>query len=522
MKTYTWNTGNISEGISLTNDEKLGQIIFLGESGRGRRYEKVSLGRRNPADEIDGRILETNPVKITLPARNGKSEKSFFVLERPSKNVETVLMRINTQWCYTKGTTGRWVTVAGEPETLISGYGAHGIAGRIGNWDDGLVVMKSGDVLKIKPEGGHKTSAYALWLENSKPVTATWKDYENLQTVAKAQKLIEKAEEQPESLDVVYGQMPAFTWSGGNISKGMKVSKGATGSVIAVGESGRGRSLVEFPIVGSETGETVEEAAVVKLDEKVIPARYSWEESQTKVIYGLTQTDATEKAFLVRVSTGHGYTRRGSGAWEAWKGNPTLLGQGHGADGTAGRIGSWDDGIWVLREGDVLWARPSGGNPSYAIFVESGELKTQRWITWKAEDGRHDPEFYASKGTAPWGHVPIEWVGQVVIVQTLDKQSGRYGGYEPVLNEGHIGELISVSESQIVLNLGWDGQDRHDVTVSNGTWVKLERDKQVRRLEGEALEKRQQIRAETEELRGKAITATQQGYFNITETSLRE
>ncbi len=49
MKSYTWDGGKVVEGIILKNDEKLGQVIFLGEEGRGRRYEKISLGRRNPA-----------------------------------------------------------------------------------------------------------------------------------------------------------------------------------------------------------------------------------------------------------------------------------------------------------------------------------------------------------------------------------------------------------------------------------------------------------------------------------------
>ncbi len=80
MKAYTWQSGRIGKGIVVANDEKLGQVIFLGEAGRGRRYEKVALGRRNSAEVVDGRIIEAHPVKITLPAKDGKPEKVFYVL----------------------------------------------------------------------------------------------------------------------------------------------------------------------------------------------------------------------------------------------------------------------------------------------------------------------------------------------------------------------------------------------------------------------------------------------------------
>jgi hypothetical protein len=53
--------------------------------------------------------------------------------------------------------------VSGKPETLIEGYGAHGDAGRIGRWYDGLVVMHPGDVLEVTPEGGYKTEPYVLF-----------------------------------------------------------------------------------------------------------------------------------------------------------------------------------------------------------------------------------------------------------------------------------------------------------------------------------------------------------------------
>lgn len=533
MKTYTWQSGSVSQGIALTSDERLGQVIFLGETGRGRRFEKVAQGRRNPAEIVNGRVLDAHPVKITLPAKDGKPEKVFFVLEKPkSNNGEQVLVRVYTYTSYIRNGSGCYRKIAGEPETLISGYGAFGDAGGIGNWDDGLVVMKSGDVLKVFPSRG---TEYALWIDSDgKPTTATWKDYENLQAVEKAQELLEQAAESPEALDVVFGQMRTFTFAGGQVTQGLKVAKGATGPVIAFGESGRGRSLIEVPLVGLETikqndhygreSEVVEMASVVKLDEKVTPARYSWEQPKVKTIYGLTQTTKLEDAFLVRVSTAGPYTKGTTGTVDPWKGNPTIITSGSGAHGDAGRVGGWDDVLLVVREGDVLFVRSEGGYKSagpWALYVQGGELKVEFWQEWKLRDAKNDPEFYVAKGTAPMGHAPSKWIGQVVTVCYLSQggQSGC-GPTKTYLEDKATGELVRIEKDFVVLNLGWDGKDYHEASVS-GSWVKLEKDKHVRKLEGEEAEKRKLTRTEAEELKGKATLATKQSHFELAEATLR-
>jgi len=56
MKAFTFSCGKVYLAIKLRTDERFGQVVFLGEEGRGRRYEKVALGKRNPAEVIDGRV----------------------------------------------------------------------------------------------------------------------------------------------------------------------------------------------------------------------------------------------------------------------------------------------------------------------------------------------------------------------------------------------------------------------------------------------------------------------------------
>lgn len=506
MKCFTWTTSGLSAGLQVRADGKLGQVVFLGEEGRGRRYEKVSMSRRNPAEIVDERVMNANPVKITLPAKDGKPEISFFVLERPTSATQNVLVRINSNGGYIRNGQGGWKNVAGLPELLVKGYGAFGDAGRIGNWDDGLVVMHPGDVIRIHPSRTWGKGDFALWLDEAGQLqTASWQDYETISAIHTAEATVADVEEKPQGLLLLAGQMPCFSFKGGNITSGLKLEKGAAGVSVRLGEEGRGRKLTEVPIIG-EAGEAIElleKAAVVDLG---------------KGIFGLVQSERIEpSACLVRVSTEQAYTRRGNGSWELWKGNPIVMTKGNGADGDAGGIGSWDEGLFILREGDVVRVRPSGDGPAYALFVKDGKIKSEPWIAWKVEDAKRDPNFYVAKGTAPWGHVPPEWIGRVIQTMEMGERGMSGGSLIPSFQERETGELISIEP--FVLNLGWDGQDRHDMIVRSALWVALT-DKKVRRLEGEEAEKRKLIRAEAEDLRNKAITITKQSYFELTEANL--
>ncbi len=530
MKAFTWQGGEVREGIGLVADTHLGLVVFLGEEGRGRRYEKVALGRHRPADVFEGCVYDAHPAKISLPARDGKPEKVFYVLEKPRGGTTEVLVRINSHTSYIRNGQGCWRTIVGEPQTLISGYGAFGDAGRIGNWDDGLVVLRPGDVLKVFPSRGNE---YALWLKDGKPTTTSWKDYENIQAVEKAKALVANAAENPGAISTVFGRMRTFTFAEGEITTGLCVSEGATGKVIAFGEAGRGRNLVEVPLVGIEpvvksdrygrATEVVEQAAVAKLDEKVTPPRFSWEQPTVKTIYGLAQSSKLEDALLVRVSTAGPYTKGSTGEVKTWKGNPALITSGSGAHGDAGRIGGWSDALLVLREGDVLYVRAEGGYKSagpWAVYVKDGDLCTEAWHSWKVEDAKSDPAFYVAKGTAPMGYAPSEWIGRIVKVCSLSQEQSGCGPVKTVLDERATGELIRIEKGSVVLNLGWDGRDYHEAAVS-GAWVEIENDKRVRRLEGEEAEKRKRIRAEAEELRDKAAAIAALSHFRLAEAGLR-
>lgn len=517
MKTYNWS-GSLAEGLPLTQDEKLGKVVFLGEAGRGRRYEKVGFSRRNPPEvAANGRVMDAELQQITLPARDGKPEIKFWVLARSSEVTEKVIVRINTEGTYTKNTSGRWQAIAGEPEKVIEGWGAYGDAGRIGGWTDGLVIMKPGDVIKIVLSGGYKFEPRALWYDATGLQTATWKDYENIQALKAAEAAMADAPTATPSLNFLSDQLQAYTWSCGRVEEGIALANGATGMVVSLGQSGRGRSLLELPLVGFEAEGRLTQAAVVVLDEKTIPARYSWEQETIKRKYGLAQAPKTEAGFLVKISTSWVYTRGSSPEISVWQGTPSIFAEGRGAEGAAGGIYDWPEVVAILHEGDVLFIRPEGGykTRSYALFVKGGKLMTEIWVTWKIADAKRDPAFYVARGTAPWGHVPQEWIGKVVTISELVNDRDR----GDLLEERETGELISISP--LVLNLGWDGQDRHDVEPYRGTWVKLT-DKQVRKLEGAELDKRQAIRLQADALKAQAEAITGTSTFAVAESGLRE
>jgi len=505
MKSYSWTVGGLSVGLKVQTDEKLGQIVFLGEEGRGRRYEKVSLSRRNPADIENGCVINADPIKITLSAKEGKPEKSFYVLERSVKATRNVLMRINSYGGYIRGGHGQWSDVAGKPELLVSGYGAFGDAGRIGNWDDGLVVMHPGDVIRIHLSRTWGYGDSALWIDEAGvPKTVSWQDYETMMAIHEAEAIIADAEQKSQGLEIIAGQMQCFSFRGGEIVSGIKLDKGSLGAAIRLGEEGRGRKIVEIPVVKFEAEEAVNWAAVANIGNGM---------------FGLVKSQKAEpNSCLVRICTRQGYTRRGNGSWKLWKGNPILVTKGSGADGDAGRIGNWDDGLFILHEGDVIFVRPSGDGPDYALFVKNSKVEVEDWLKWKIRDAERDPDFYVAKGTAPWGHVPSKWIGQIVTTIEMGGYAMSGGDIIPCFQERETGELISVEP--FVLNLGWDGCDRHDVTFHSALWVSLT-DKKARRLEGDEADKRKLVRNEAEMLRNKAITMSAQSYFGLVETNLR-
>lgn len=156
---------------------------------------------------------------------------------------------------------------------------------------------------------------------------------------------------------------------------------------ISVGEYGRGRREVLLP-----TPKGLKE----ELEEKYLKAHPGCCEpcavlTEEKLHYGLTigtsksgrpriNRGKTDELYLI-LSSERDYTRRGCGCIMApktqWR-EDNLIARGNGADGDAGRIGTWDVVIVKAHEGDVFrvtWGGYGYGYPATFYVVRNGEVR---------------------------------------------------------------------------------------------------------------------------------------------------
>jgi len=168
MRCYTFLRGHLEDGIAVTYHEALGTpIVFLGEAGRGRKAVIIPvLGLPGEATQMyDAKLEHLSAGVLALRAIDPDGSAN-------------ILVRVCTQAVYTRGASGWWEAIRGNPETLALGRGAHGDAGRCGSWDDGLVVLHPGDVLKVKPDGAWKTKTYVIEHTTDSPKLYVLQDYE--------------------------------------------------------------------------------------------------------------------------------------------------------------------------------------------------------------------------------------------------------------------------------------------------------------------------------------------------------
>ena len=435
MKTYTFH-GSVIEGISLTQDERFGPVVFLGEAGRGRRYEKVALSRKNPPEVRDNKVFDADVVPITIPASGDKPEKKFWVLSKSQKSSEgAVLVRIDTEGTYTRDSIGSWKTIKGNPETIVEGYGAYGDAGRIGNWDDGLVIMRPGDVLRVKRSGGYKNRPDALFFDADGNLTSMdFEEWEALQALEQAEEAVH-AETAEKPANLLYGFMPAFSFTrdtGWKLELGIGTSAIGTGRGFQLGpKDDSWRLFMRITVMVSKgLPEIVSETAVAKSGENLV----------------LVKSDQFEAGkFLVRIST-QGLRKGGWTTASAVRGDPQLLAKGTMDHGTQNPI-HHDDMLWVIGEGDVLriGQRSEEYSSDYVFFVENGELKLDNFFAWELRDARRDPAPYIIKGWCPMDRLPESWVGRVI--WTYDAEKSHTGGKAY--------GLTSV-KPEVQLNMEWD------------------------------------------------------------------
>ena len=138
-------------------------VIQLGEKGRGRLLVSIPC----PKGLQDGDTVQALPPQTK--ANGLKTKPSIKGSDNPENGW---VARISTNGSYIRGACGNISYDPTQPAPIViaKGYGAFGDAGRTGTWDDVVVQVPDGTVLRIKPT---RADAYYLWFQEDKVSTLT-------------------------------------------------------------------------------------------------------------------------------------------------------------------------------------------------------------------------------------------------------------------------------------------------------------------------------------------------------------
>jgi len=131
-------------------------VLVLGEAGRGRRKMTYVPCERE--------FKDGEPVEL-VTSRAGKPK-----IVAGTDCSGGWIARISTEDGYRRGACGNVQALQPDLVRLIAeGYGAFGNAGRVGvgSWDDVLLIVQPGAVLRVKPTRG---AAYFLYFSDSQVI----------------------------------------------------------------------------------------------------------------------------------------------------------------------------------------------------------------------------------------------------------------------------------------------------------------------------------------------------------------
>jgi hypothetical protein len=155
----------------------------------------------------------------------------------------------------------------------------------------------------------------------------------------------------------------------------------ALGPCLVLGEAGRGRRFVKIKldrqrppaVVEIDGGPAIEDAGLVQF------------EAGGATRHAFTAPAPGDRRFLIRFYTGRAYVRHTSGRVFQLRGNPVKVAEGYGAFGDAGRLGTWDDVLFIASPGDAFEVRPSGRNPAFVVEItDAGPKIFEDAGAWKS------------------------------------------------------------------------------------------------------------------------------------------
>ncbi len=125
--------------FSFNGQEKISNVLKLGEEGRGRKLSIIPCEFEERPELIA--VVETKSGRPKLA--EGKTRKGWAA-------------RINELGCYTKNTYGSTRFFGGGVTLVSEGIFAYGDAGRIGGASDYLLIIEDETFLLVRPCGGYK------------------------------------------------------------------------------------------------------------------------------------------------------------------------------------------------------------------------------------------------------------------------------------------------------------------------------------------------------------------------------
>ena len=294
-------------------------------------------------------------------------------------------------------------------------------------------------MIKITLSGGSKFDPYALYFDAAEKLTVV--DFAQWQAGQAALEV----QKDPDGAEVLFGTMPAYSFSKAGFAAGIEPTVSAGGSVLTLGREGRYSKTVTIAVANDLPME-IEEVAVAKTGESLVLV------NSTRVETG---------RFLVRVDT-VGLRGMGRTGAAVYRGQPILLAQGYEVHSRMREEVHHQDEIWVLGEGDVLRVGQLREEMAadVVIYVVGGAICHEPFRPWQLRDARANPAPYVAEGWCPMDRLPPEWVGKVVEVE----EAGR--------NHDH-GTYVITSTRPLVLTGGWDEIDegkKYTIAVP-GDWV---------------------------------------------------
>jgi len=147
MKAYNLVPKNVEMSFGTIS------VLVLGEAGRGRKMTYVPCERR---------FKDGEPVEL-VDSHAGKPK-----IVAGTDCSGGWIARISTENGYRRGACGNVQALQPTLVRLIAeGYGAFGNVGRVGSWDDVLLIAQPGAVLRVKPTRG---AAYYLHFTESQVI----------------------------------------------------------------------------------------------------------------------------------------------------------------------------------------------------------------------------------------------------------------------------------------------------------------------------------------------------------------